>query len=437
VDGNTWYNSGQTSGLVTIGDAQNQTFTISSLAQDGITHGTYTVECYRLKTLGQTASVVSFDNATPTGLENIGTDNILVDCSPLPTGDQSVVVGYQVTGGSAQQGVDYNLTSGTMTFSATQTSNVIPIQLIDNQIPTQADRTIQLSLYVISGNATIGNSAVYTIKDNDLYSISFIAATGSDYASNTNPTILAQITPAPSSPVTVNYLISGGSAVGGGVDYTFTNGTLTFDATHATVNVPMTVINNSSTTDKTVSITLANPSSGAVLGSNIMFTYTIKANSTLPVSTNSMISFNVGLGSGPMSVQNPPIYASIDPHPATGEITTVSYAATGGTAIGSGVDFTLDEGTLTFDANHSTVAIPLSIVDHSAFDVPEKTIEITMSILNTNSGTSLTSRNKYIYTIDANQLVVPVVYVDGTNGVDDDNHNGSSWLLQEKRYNLD
>ena len=61
-----------------------------------------------------------------------------------------------------------------------------------------------------------------------------------------------------------------------------------------------------------------------------------------------------------------------------GQTYTVDYAVTGGTADGSGVDYTLDAGTLTFNPGESTKNISVDIVDDGA-DEPDETIELTLS----------------------------------------------------------
>ena len=57
---------------------------------------------------------------------------------------------------------------------------------------------------------------------------------------------------------------------------------------------------------------------------------------------------------------------------------TVKYAVTGGTAAGSGVDFTLPNGTLTFKANETLKTVRFPIVNDTR-DEADETIQITLS----------------------------------------------------------
>ena len=58
--------------------------------------------------------------------------------------------------------------------------------------------------------------------------------------------------------------------------------------------------------------------------------------------------------------------------------TTIDYAVTGGTASGSGVDYTLASGTLTFNPAVTTQSISLSIINDT-LDETNETIVITLS----------------------------------------------------------
>jgi putative cell wall-binding protein len=75
---------------------------------------------------------------------------------------------------------------------------------------------------------------------------------------------------------TVQYTVTGGTASGGGVDYTLANGTATVIAGTLTTNIPITIVNDAfNEPDQTIEVTLSSPSSNAVLGTNTVHTYTI------------------------------------------------------------------------------------------------------------------------------------------------------------------
>ncbi len=74
---------------------------------------------------------------------------------------------------------------------------------------------------------------------------------------------------------TVEYSVTGGTAIGGGTDYTLANGTLTFTPGETTQNISVALVNNANDEpDKTIIITISNPDN-AGLGTNQSHTLTI------------------------------------------------------------------------------------------------------------------------------------------------------------------
>jgi len=85
--------------------------------------------------------------------------------------------------------------------------------------------------------------------------------------------------------VTVQYAVTGGTATGGGVDYTLNSGTLTFNPGVTSQNIPMTVVDDSLVeSNETVIVTLSSPTN-ATLGANTTYTYTINDNDTAAMPT--------------------------------------------------------------------------------------------------------------------------------------------------------
>src|SRR6185436_20097470 len=134
------------------------------------------------------------------------------------------------------------------------------------------------------------------------------------------------------SAVTVDYTVTGGSALGGGTDYTLVAGTLSFAAGLASRTIAVPTVNDSRLEGpETVVITLSNPTGGAALGAPAMTTLTIADNDT------------------------------------------------GGTATNGG-DYTLADGALTFGAGQTSLPIPVLI--HNAADVEaNKKVVVTLSSL--------------------------------------------------------
>ncbi|MDD5672703.1 MAG: cadherin-like beta sandwich domain-containing protein [Chitinivibrionales bacterium] len=143
--------------------------------------------------------------------------------------------------------------------------------------------------------------------------------------------------------------------------------------------------------------------------------------------TPAIISFNTAASSasGPSSLPQPKISVSIRAASAADLVKTVNYTATGtgGTATGGGVDYTLANGTLNFDAINTTATIPLTVV---ANPFPHGVNEIVnITLFNPSNGAILGTPSTFAYTInEVNPVLTPTLYVQSnitTSG------SGSSW----------
>jgi hypothetical protein len=168
--------------------------------------------------------------------------------------------------------------------------------------------------------------------------------------------------------VTVSYTVSG-TAIGGGVDYTLANGTLTIPKGQTTGSLSLAVVDNTIVEpNETVVVTLSSPSN-ATLGSTNVFTYTINDND------QPTVGFNSASGSALKSVASLAIPVTLSA--VTNHDVTVSYTVTG-TATGGGVDYTLPNGTITIPAGSTSANINLALVNNTVAG-PDKTVVITLS----------------------------------------------------------
>jgi len=86
--------------------------------------------------------------------------------------------------------------------------------------------------------------------------------------------------------VTVNYAVTGGTAVGGGTDYTLANGTATITAGNLTTTIDAVIVNDPvDESNETIIVTISSPTN-AVLGANTVHTYTIQDNDTAGITVN-------------------------------------------------------------------------------------------------------------------------------------------------------
>jgi hypothetical protein len=130
-------------------------------------------------------------------------------------------------------------------------------------------------------NATLGSNTVhtYTINDNDAAPTVEFDQTSSNGDESATPALLGvSLSSSSGDTVTVDYDVTGGTATGGGVDYTLASGTLTFDPSDTSEDISLTLVDDSEDeSDETIEVTLSN-AVNATLGSNTVHTYTINDN---------------------------------------------------------------------------------------------------------------------------------------------------------------
>ena len=279
---------------------------------------------------------------------------------------------YAVTGGSATGGgIDYTLASGTLTFTAGDTSEDIVISVVDDALD-EGDETIEVTLSN-PVNATLGSKTehTYTIKDNDdSLTVQFDKASSNDDESDTPANLEVVLTTDPTEQVTVDYAVTGGSATGGGIDYTLASGTLTFTAGDTSENIAIGVVDDAlDEGDETIEVTLANPVN-ATLGSKTEHTYTIKDNDDgLTVQFDKVNSHD--------DEDVTPANLEVELSGVSGQQVTVDYLVSGGSATGGGIDYTLASGTLTFAPGDTSKFIVISVVD-DALDEAQETVVLTI-----------------------------------------------------------
>ena len=132
---------------------------------------------------------------------------------------------YRVTGGSAEEGTDFE-TIGSISFSG-QTSKTVPITFIDDSI-AEGVETIKFELLSGDGYSLSNvNAASVDVRDNDIHAIKvgFVANTyllsESDTAGGTVQEILVSLSSASSDDIYVDYVAAGGAALGMGTDWAF------------------------------------------------------------------------------------------------------------------------------------------------------------------------------------------------------------------------
>jgi hypothetical protein len=199
---------------------------------------------------------------------------------------------------------------------------------------------------------------------------SLTASSGSE---TINATIGVEINFIPSTSRTVQVNTANITATAGS-DYTaLVANVVTITAGNTTANYTVNITNDvNPESNETFSATLSSPSAGLNLGTNTVHTYTIVDNDI-----SRKVYFDAASSSGSEATTSVNVGLSISEVDAVNP-TTIDYAVTGGTATGSGTDFTLASGTVTFPATVTTGTINITINNETLFENNE-TIVISLS----------------------------------------------------------
>jgi hypothetical protein len=293
----------------------------------------------------------------------------------------SVNVDYAATGGTATAATDYTLASATLTLNQGQATKTFLVN-IQNDTAVEGSETVELSLANATGATIVGpNPAVLTITDNEPV-LQFVAPKYVVAETAPEARITVRRTGALTSPATVDYQITGGTATDGS-DYTVSTGTLSFAPGKPTQTLSVGIVNDSvDEPNETVNLGLVNPSSGYGIGTPGQAVLTINDNDTAGEVQFSVVAYSVGEGGGLATIAVT--------RTGTSELATVDYATSDETATTAGSDYTGTAGTLSFGLGETTATIQVPINDDTLSEGNEY---LTLTLGNPGGGLVLGSRS--------------------------------------------
>ena len=212
--------------------------------------------------------------------------------------------------------------------------------------------------------------------------VQFTLASSSGDENLTNPSIQVDLNFTLGEAATVNYAATGGTAIGGNVDYLLASGTLTIAAGQTSANISLGVIDDATQeSDETIEITLTTPSSNVALGSRTVHTYTIHDDDNPEGRTVAFASAGPGSGDEASS-STTSVTVSLNT-PDNDVVTTVDLVviSTAGNAATISDDFILSTTTVSFSADGSTVSqtFDITIVDDFIYEGTEL---VTIQLIN-------------------------------------------------------
>ena len=145
----------------------DETFAITLSAPSGATLGTAT-SIVTIINDDIAAPVVSISPASVSVAEgNSGTKTVTFAVNLSRTWSSTVTVGYATANGSATAGQDYTAASGTVTFTAGQTSKQVSVTILGDRT-VEANETLTMTLSAPTGAILgVGNTATITVTNDD------------------------------------------------------------------------------------------------------------------------------------------------------------------------------------------------------------------------------------------------------------------------------
>ncbi|RKE03279.1 cadherin domain-containing protein [Marinifilum flexuosum] len=191
--------------------------------------------------------------------------------------------------------------------------------------------------------------------------------------------------------VTVPFSVDGSSsATSGGVDYSITGSPIKIIAGSTSNTITITVSNDDlDEPDETVIVNMGEPTN-AIQGATSTFTANIIDNDLAPT-----VSFNTENSERSESISSTDLQVNLSA--ASGYPVSVDYVVQGtSTATGSGTDYTLANGTLSFAEGETSKNISISDIIDDTLDEEDETIEV---ILTNPNNASLGTKQTHTYTI--------------------------------------
>ena len=354
-----------TSGVLTFGDGEisktftvpvfntatiesNQNFFVSLFTTSG--GAGLTAPTNTMVTILNTNAGIIFAAATNTFNENAGV--ALINVIRYNNTHGTATVNYGTTNGTAQAGVNFFATSGTLTFNDGAALASITVPLIYNTNVT-GNLTFNVGLSSPSAGTQVGNPGVTSIVLRDVDAGLSFTTSSVVVLKNAGSLVIPVIRSATNSGlVTVDYTTQDGTAQAG-VDYTFTHGTLVFSNGVATNTFTVPISNNGLVNgDHAFTVKLSNPSgTGRIVSPSTETVTIIDSNPGLRFSSPTYSVFKTG-GQALINVQR------ID---FTNTVTSVNYLVTNGTAI-AGTHFISSSGTLVFTNGVTNQSFTVAII---------------------------------------------------------------------------
>jgi Calx-beta domain len=259
---------------------------------------------------------------------------------------------YSTINGSATAGTDYAATSGTLHFAAGEDlkSIIVPV---NGDAAIEPNETFSVVLSEASGIWIVDASATGTLLNDDgpTISVTDFSTVEHSGAGTTNLVFTVMTSQTSSSPITVSYATSDGSATAGS-DYAAMSGAVTLHPGWASIQIKVPVVRDSDIEpNETLFLQLTSATNASIADG--LAVGTIIADDGLLVSIGDKTSREGDTGT---TIVTLPVTLGR----AATETVTVAWATTNGTATAPS-DYQSESGTVTFNAGETSTTITVQI----------------------------------------------------------------------------
>jgi subtilisin family serine protease len=288
----------------------------------------------------------------------------------------SLTVNYSLNG-TAENGVDYQTLSGSVTIASGSSSATATVTPIDDSA-MEGDETVVLTLSANSAY-TLGssNNATVTIDDDDappppLPTVAVAATDASASESGGTGTFTISRSGSTASSLSVNYSMSGGAQ--NGTDYQNLSGSITIASGSSSANITVTPIDDSVVEGDETAILTLTASATYTVGSPGSATVTITDNDEEPPPPLPTVTVTAN-DPNAAEPSNTGTFA-VSRTGSTNSSLTVNYSLNG--TAQNGVDYQTLSGSVTIASGSSSANITVTPIDDSA-DENNETVVLTLS----------------------------------------------------------
>lgn len=322
---------------------------------------------------------IQHTNTTASGAESV---NATIEISLNFIPETNKTIEFSTANISATAGSDYTAASGTTATILAGNSSATYIVSITNDVTQELTETFTSTLSNPGTGITLGANTVltYSIIDNDnTRKVYFDVNSANNNENTTSVTVNLSINQVdPTNPTSVDYSVTGGTATGGGTDFTLSSGTVNFPVGVTTGSFSFTVNNDVlKENNETIIVGLSNPvncnlDNTMPFGGTGFTEYTYTINDDDPSPT---LQFTSTSSLGSESVTS--VDFEVNLNAVSGINASANYTVTG-SATGSGTDYVLADGTITILAGSTTANITATINNDTQVELNE-TIIVTLS----------------------------------------------------------